>query len=105
MSDPGDRAEDRFGDKLTVPHRREASAPGIVGNLIVSPPVLGSATMTVRAAATVMTEHGQNYLVVPLADGSLGMLTDADIRARVVAGGHDFDMSVQAVATPVSAIA
>jgi CBS domain-containing protein len=43
-----------------------------------------------------MTETGQRCAVVPLADGALGILTDGDLRRRVVAGGMPADAAVAA---------
>lgn len=83
--------------KLTVPHRRDGSAPaaGTVDALIRSDPVVGSPDMTVQQAAALMTERHQDYVVVPRPDGSgYGVLSDGDIRSRVVAAGRSTSIAV-----------
>ncbi|MEO9328716.1 putative nucleotidyltransferase substrate binding domain-containing protein [Gordonia aurantiaca] len=84
-------------DQLTVAHRRDASgvpASRTVADLLRTAPVIGRADMTVRQAAALMTERGQDYVVIPLGDGRHGLLTDADIRGRIVAAGLDVDIPV-----------
>ncbi|WP_168699283.1 putative nucleotidyltransferase substrate binding domain-containing protein [Gordonia paraffinivorans] len=84
-------------DQLTVAHRRDASgtpASRTVADLLRTAPVIGRAEMTVRQAAALMTERGQDYVVIPLAEGRHGLVTDADIRARVVAAGRGADTPV-----------
>jgi CBS domain-containing protein len=103
VSDP-DRAS---GNKLTVARRRDrsGSGPGIVDDLLFTRPVIGSADMPVREAAALMTERGQDHLVIPLTGGTYGLLTDADIRAGVVAVGRDIDTPVgELVAGPVPVV-
>jgi len=80
-------------DKLTVARRRDAvdAVGGTVAELIHTPPVVGTPDLTVRDAASLMTDRGQDYMVVPLDDGRHGLLTDADIRVRVVAEGRSLD--------------
>lgn len=89
------------GDKLTVARRRDrsGSGPGIVDDLLVTAPVIGSPAMTVREAAVLMTERGQDHVVIPLPGGEHGLLTDADIRAGVVAAGRDIDTPVSELVT------
>ncbi|MDY6808639.1 MAG: putative nucleotidyltransferase substrate binding domain-containing protein [Actinomycetota bacterium] len=89
------------GDKLTVARRRDrsGSGPGIVDDLLVTAPVIGSPDMTVREAAMLMTERGQDHVVIPLPGGGHGLLTDADIRAGVVAAGRDIDTTVREFVT------
>ncbi|WP_124711074.1 putative nucleotidyltransferase substrate binding domain-containing protein [Gordonia insulae] len=89
------------GDKLVVARRRDPR-PGehaTVDDLIVTAPVVGTASMTIRDAAALMTEHGHDYVVIPLGDSRYGLLTDADIRARVVADGRDPAMAVGDIVT------
>ncbi|WP_238419145.1 putative nucleotidyltransferase substrate binding domain-containing protein [Gordonia sp. 'Campus'] len=90
-----DGAESR--QQLTVARRRDAAASpatSTVADLIRTEPVIGRADMTVRQAAGLMTARGQDYVVFPLADRRHGVLTDADIRARVVAAGRPLDTSI-----------
>ncbi len=51
----------------------------------------------IREAAASMTAAGATSAVVDLGDGSLGMLTDRDLRTRVLARGLDGDTPVSAV--------
>ncbi|GAA2050451.1 DUF294 nucleotidyltransferase-like domain-containing protein [Williamsia deligens] len=69
--------------------RRVVTAPtrGTVDELIRTTPAVGTPGMTVAEAARVMTDRGRDHLVVPGPDGALGILTDVDIRARLVAQG------------------
>jgi CBS domain-containing protein len=50
----------------------------------------------VREAAQRMTAAGTTSIVVELGDGGLGILTDRDLRSRVVAGGMSADDPVSA---------
>lgn len=84
-------------DQLTVAHRRDAQrTPGsrTVADLLRTAPVIGRADMTVRQAAALMTERDQDYIVIPSPEHGLGLLTDAGIRARVVAAGRSIDTPV-----------
>ncbi len=86
--------------KLTVPRRRSGSVPavGTVDALIRSTPVVGSPEMTVRQAAELMTERGHDYVVFPRPGrGGYGVLSDGDIRAKVVATGRSSDTPVAEV--------
>ena len=67
-----------------------------VGSLLRGNPVVCRPDTTVREAAELMTAAHVTSAVVDLGDGSLGILTDPDLRTRVVANGLTGD-------TPVSA--
>lgn len=67
-----------------------------VGALIRSEPVVCRPDTAIRHAAEMMTAAHSTSAVVDLGDGSLGILTDRDLRTRVVASGLSVD-------TPVSA--
>ncbi|WP_296394482.1 DUF294 nucleotidyltransferase-like domain-containing protein [Williamsia sp.] len=88
--------------KLQLPRRREAASPrgGTVDELIRTAPVVGTDDMTVAQAARLMTERNRDYVVIPRADHTFGVLTDADIRSRVVAAGEQPDIPVAHVMTP-----
>ncbi|WP_234974287.1 putative nucleotidyltransferase substrate binding domain-containing protein [Williamsia sterculiae] len=77
--------------QLAVPRRRSPSnaGHGTVDELIHSAPVVGDSAMTVQQAASMMTDRKQDHVVIPAGDGTFGVLTDADIRSRVVAAGRD----------------
>jgi CBS domain-containing protein len=64
-----------------------------VGALIRDPPVLCSPETSIREAAAMMTAAGASAVVVELGS-SLGILTDRDLRSRVVAGGLSPDAPV-----------
>jgi CBS domain-containing protein len=81
------------------PGRRPAA------QLIRDAPVVLEHWVTVRDAAVRMTEAGVSAALVRLADGGLGILTDSDLRSRVIAGGIGGDLPVTAVAsTPVHSV-
>ena len=79
-----------------------ATEPGVdpplqpVGSLLRGDPVVCRRETTIREAAELMTVAHVSSAVVDLGDGSLGILTDRDLRTRVVANGLTGD-------TPVSA--
>jgi CBS domain-containing protein len=75
------------------PGRNRADQP--VAALIHGEPVVCGPQTTIRAAAERMTEARQTSVVVQLAGGVLGILTDRDLRTRVVAAG----LSVEAPVT------
>jgi CBS domain-containing protein len=76
-----------------------------VGNLIRSPTVVVSAADTVGEAAAQMTEAGAGAAVVELAGGGLGILTDRDLRTRIVAAGLPSSTPVAEVMTaPVHSV-
>jgi CBS domain-containing protein len=66
-----------------------------VSALIRRPPVVCSAETTIREAAASMTGAGATSVVIELGD-SLGILTDRDLRSRVVAQGVPYDAPVSA---------
>jgi CBS domain-containing protein len=81
------------------PGRRPAS------QLIRELPVIVEHWVTVREAAARMTEAGVSAALVRLADDQLGIVTDSDLRSRVVVGGIGVDVPVTAVAsTPVHSV-
>ncbi|MEE3850603.1 putative nucleotidyltransferase substrate binding domain-containing protein [Gordonia sp. LSe1-13] len=102
-----DREPAGRSEKLTVARRRDRAGVGrgIVGDLLVTRPLMGTATMTVREAAAQMTDRGQEHMVIPLSDRGYGVLTDADIRSGVVAAGRGPDMTVdELVRVPVPVV-
>ena len=67
-------------------------------------PLLCDAETTVTAAAELMTDAGSSAVLVRLRDG-LGIVTDADLREKVVVGGVPRDAPVSAIASaPVHSI-
>jgi CBS domain-containing protein len=69
-----------------------------VASLIRSEPVVVEPQTTIREAARQMSEVGATAVVVALGD-SLGILTDRDLRSRVVAAGVSGEEPVSAVMT------
>lgn len=84
------------------PTRRPVSA------LMREPVVIGESSMSVRDAARAMVERGASCAVIPLLDGTMGIITDRDLRVRVVAGEVPLDapvadaMSAPAFTVPAS---
>lgn len=76
-----------------------------VGSLIRDPAVRCSPETTIREAAARMSAAGASSTVIELGD-SLGILTDRDLRSRVVAGGLSYDAPVsQAMSAPAYTVA
>jgi CBS domain-containing protein len=70
-----------------------------VGDLVPHPAVSCESSSTIRKAAETMTEHGVSALLVR--DGErLTILTDADLRAKVIAGDISPESPVSRVTTP-----
>jgi CBS domain-containing protein len=67
-----------------------------VASLIRDPPLLCSPATTIREAAARMAAAATTSIVVQLG-GSLGILTDRDLRTRVVAAGVSYEAPVSAV--------
>src|SRR3954469_23614044 len=86
---------------------RPAPAPERpVGGLLRAPPVRCPPDTTIRAAAERMTETGQTCAVVDLPEGGLGILTDRDLRTRVLATGMPADAPVAgAMSAPAYTVA
>ena len=68
-----------------------------VPELISRPPLFCEHTTTIRDAAVSMTEHGDSAILVREGE-RLCIVTDADLRARVVAGELSRDAAVSLVA-------
>jgi CBS domain-containing protein len=67
-----------------------------VGGLIRSRPVICAPDTPIRTAAQRMSEAPASALVVELGNGSLGIVTDRDLRSRVLAAGLAGDAPVSA---------
>jgi CBS domain-containing protein len=67
-----------------------------VAALIRDPPLQCSPTTTIREAAAKMADAPASAIVIQL-EGSLGILTDRDLRARVLARGVSYDAPVSSV--------
>ncbi|WP_254622910.1 putative nucleotidyltransferase substrate binding domain-containing protein [Rhodococcus sp. W8901] len=78
-----------------------ATSPAIrpVGELLRGRAPLCPATATVRDAAVLMTTTRRRCVLVPLADGSHGIVTEGDLTRRVVAAGLGPNTPVTAAMT------
>ena len=81
---------------------QQAQAPGgtmaePVGELVQGPPVWVSATDTVRTAAGVMSDRGISSVLVE--GDEPGIVTDRDLRGRVLAAGLGPDTPLERIAT------
>jgi len=78
-------------DGMAPQHRR-------VETLVRRPPVSVEPSTTIGAAAKLMAEQRVSCLLVP-AEPAWGILTDRDLRTRIVAAGRSYDTPVGEVAT------
>ena len=87
---------------LAASERAAPAAPDAglttVGSLVGRPPVIAEASATVAEAAATMAAERVSSLLIPIPNG-LGILTDRDLRTRVVAVRGAFDTPVADVAT------
>jgi CBS domain-containing protein len=84
------------GEHASVQDVAPAQQP--VASLMRKPLIMCPPETSIRDAAQRMTDTGATSVVVDL-DGSLGILTDRDLRSRVVAGGLSHDAPVSAAMT------
>lgn len=71
-----------------------------VGDLVSRKPVRVAPTATIREAAALMAEQRISSVLVTEGDRIVGILTDRDLRSRVLAAGVDPSSPVSAVMTP-----
>jgi CBS domain-containing protein len=88
----------RAGERGT-PHGALDAGRRPVGTLIRGAPVVCAPDTPIRQAAQLLGEAGQTAVVIDLGDGSHGIVTDRDLRMRVVATGIGGDAPVSAVMT------
>jgi CBS domain-containing protein len=81
-----------------VPVEPAAQVQVRVAALIRTPPLLCRPDEPIREAARRMTDQGASAVLVPLAD-SFGIVTDRDLRRRVIAAGLSPDEPVSAIMT------
>lgn len=76
-----------------------------VGSLVRREPLWVSPETTIRAAAQTMREERVSSLLVMADEDLVGIMTDRDLRNRVVAEGRDIDAPVREIMTadPISA--
>jgi CBS domain-containing protein len=77
------------------PPRGPADQP--VGSLLRGPAIVCDATASIREAAQLMSAAPASSVVVRLPRGELGIVTDRDLRTRVVAAGMSADEPISSV--------
>jgi CBS domain-containing protein len=84
-----------------APEPREDPAASPVGALLRGAPIICTPETTIRVAAQRMAAADASAIVIALADGTLGILTDHDLRERVLADGLGGDARVfEAMSAP-----
>ncbi|WNG85526.1 putative nucleotidyltransferase substrate binding domain-containing protein [Mycobacterium sp. ITM-2016-00317] len=68
-----------------------------VGELVRGEVLVVEPGDAVRDVVVKMTEHHASYALIRLPDGRLGIFTDRDLRARVVAAGVPVDVAIERV--------
>lgn len=89
----------RPGDTDTSEVNEIEAAQGPAGALVREQPVICEPSVSLREAARLMVEAGASSLLIELEDGELGILTDHDLRSRVVAEGLSLETPVREVLT------
>ena len=84
-------------DEIPSPSPEVAQQPASA--LIRRPPVICPADTTLREAATLMGARQASSIIVELGHGNYGILTDSDLRSKVVAGRLSPDDPVSAAMT------
>jgi len=95
------RAAGRLRRATCAPPRPDSGGANLsrrVGSLISRPLVSVDAGVSIREAAAVMTRERVSCLIVKAA-GSVGIVTDRDLRSRVVAVSADTDRPVSSIMT------
>src|ERR1700675_3601648 len=82
------------GTEMTVVEPLQAS----VGSLVRRPPVMATSVFSIREAAELMVRERVSSLLVERADG-LAIITDRDLRSRVLALGRSADTAIGEVLT------
>jgi CBS domain-containing protein len=89
----------RLEESLEVDPGGEEYRP--VGALVRRPPVTCDPGITVEEAARLMTEERVSSLLVRRPDGGFGIITDRDLRTKVVAGHRPLHTPVAEAMTPL----
>ncbi len=93
---------------LLLPRPGDASVPRIgefdatqrpAGSLVREPPLASDSGISLQQAARQMAESASGALLVRLDEGEFGILTDHDLRCRVVAKGLSLETPVREVLT------
>ena len=92
------------GDERGEPAVNPAQRP--VSDLMRAPLVLCSPDTSIREAAQQMADERATSVVVDLGDDGLGIMTDRDLRSRVIAAGVDSSAPVsQVMSAPAYTVA
>lgn len=95
-------ARDRLRHAVSVQQTAHSSAAwlrGHVGDLVAAPPVSATSNTSIRQAARLMGEHRISALLL-VDEGRLsGIVTDRDLRSKVVAEALDVELPVSTVMT------
>jgi CBS domain-containing protein len=83
--------------QITPPNPEVAQQPASA--LIRRPPVIRPAETTLREAAKLMDAQQVSAIIVELGHGNYGIVTDSDLRSKVVAGSLSSDDPVSAAMT------
>jgi len=70
-----------------------------VGDLVKREPITASPDLTIRQAAKIMTEHKVSALLITEGDRIRGILTDRDLRSKVVASSVSREQPVTTIMT------
>jgi CBS domain-containing protein len=93
------RRLDAFDQRRLDGPRTPDTAQRPVGSLVRGPALVCPPDTSVQEAARRAAVEGSPAVVIPLADGDVGILTDADLRTRVVAAGLDLTTPIRDVMT------
>ncbi|MFV0461945.1 MAG: DUF294 nucleotidyltransferase-like domain-containing protein [Nostocoides sp.] len=84
---------------LQMSHSGDAILRTRVRDLVRHAPITATTTATIREAAQIMTASGVSCLLIMDRETLVGIVTDRDLRRRVVATGVDIDAPVTSVMT------
>ncbi|HVC85140.1 MAG TPA: putative nucleotidyltransferase substrate binding domain-containing protein [Solirubrobacteraceae bacterium] len=98
LSTPGDALGEAAAPRTATGGNGRDPAHQPVDSLIRAQPAVVAPETTIRETARLMNETGATAVVVRL-PGSLGIVTDRDLRSRVVAAGVSVDEPVSTVMT------
>ena len=93
------RRLDAFDQRRLDGPRTPDTAQRPVGSLVRGPALICPPDTPVQEAARRAAVEGSPAVVIPLDDGGVGIVTDADLRTRVVAAGLDLGTPIREVMT------
>ncbi|MEL6178126.1 MAG: DUF294 nucleotidyltransferase-like domain-containing protein [Myxococcota bacterium] len=95
-----DRAHKMHLGRTMREHAGSQPLTVLVNHMLTRAPVVGTPDMTVRQAASVMSAKRVSSLLVTEEGKLVGIVTDRDLRSRVLAHGLSSDTAVSEVMTP-----